>query len=117
MLNDKPPQAVQATEQIRTSQSWDGVKLPDYLQGCPELVAVKYEFPAGQKLGWHHPPRRKSRDKTRHPLHVLPLTGGAAPVRAAPGDFTQQRFIINVSHEKNRIHIVSIYGLVIMLMP
>ena len=117
MLNDKPPQAVQATELIRTSQSWDGVKLPDYLQGCPELVAVKYEFPAGQKLGWHHPPRRKSRDKPRHPLHVLPLTGGAAPVRAAPGDFTQQRFIFNVSHEKNRIHIVSIYGLVIMLMP
>ena len=40
-------------ELIRTSQSWDGVELPDYLQGRPELVAVKYVFPAGQKLGWH----------------------------------------------------------------
>ena len=47
---------VQNTELIRTSQSWDGVELPDYLQGRPELVAVKYEFPAGQKLGWHHHP-------------------------------------------------------------
>ena len=47
---------VQTTELIRTSQSWDGVELPDYLQGRPELVAVKYEFPAGQKLGWHHHP-------------------------------------------------------------
>ena len=32
------------------------MELPDYLQGRPELVAVKYVFPAGQKLGWHHHP-------------------------------------------------------------
>ena len=49
-------QQVQKTELIRTSQSWDGVELPDYFQGRPELVAVKYVFPAGQKLGWHHHP-------------------------------------------------------------
>ena len=46
--------SVVSTELIRTSQSWDGVDLPDYFQGRPELVAVKYVFPAGQKLGWHH---------------------------------------------------------------
>ncbi len=49
-------QQVVSTELIRTSQSWDGVELPDYLQGRPELVAVKYVFPAGKKLGWHHHP-------------------------------------------------------------
>ena len=48
--------SVQSTELIRTSQSWDGVELPDYFQGRPELVAVKYVFPAGQKLGGHHHP-------------------------------------------------------------
>ena len=53
---DNPAPAVKSTELIRTSQSWDGVELPNYLQGRPELVAVKYEFPAGQKLGWHHHP-------------------------------------------------------------
>ncbi len=53
---DNPVKQVQSTELIRTSQSWDGVELPDYLQGRPELVAVKYVFPAGQKLGWHHHP-------------------------------------------------------------
>ena len=53
--SDPTPQ-VQSTELIRTSQSWDGVELPDYLQGRPELVAVKYVFPAGKKLGWHHHP-------------------------------------------------------------
>jgi quercetin dioxygenase-like cupin family protein len=45
---------VESVELIRTSQSWDGVELPDYFQGRPELVAVKYVFPPGQKLGWHH---------------------------------------------------------------
>ena len=49
-------QQVTSEELIRTSQSWDGVELPDYLQGSPELVAVKYVFPAGQKLCWHHRP-------------------------------------------------------------
>ena len=53
---DNPAQKVVSTELIRTSQSWDGVELPDYFEGRPELVAVKYVFPAGQKLGWHHHP-------------------------------------------------------------
>ena len=43
--NEEPAQQVKSEELIRTSQSWDGVELPDYLKGRPELVAVKYEFP------------------------------------------------------------------------
>ena len=54
--DENAPQEVSSEELIRTSQSWDGVELPDYLQGKPELVAVKYVFPAGKKLGWHHHP-------------------------------------------------------------
>ena len=54
--DDTAAQTVVSEELIRTSQSWDGVELPDYLQGRPELVAVKYVFPAGKKLGWHHHP-------------------------------------------------------------
>ena len=53
---DDNTQNVVSTELIRTSQSWDGVELPDYLKGRPELVAMKYVFPAGKKLGWHHHP-------------------------------------------------------------
>ncbi len=45
---------VETTELIRTSESWDGAELPDYPQGRPELVAIKYVFPAGRKLSWHH---------------------------------------------------------------
>ena len=53
---EKSAAKVESNELIRTSQSWDGVELPDYLQGRPELVSVKYVFPAGKKLGWHHHP-------------------------------------------------------------
>ena len=45
---------VETTELLRTSQSWNGMELPDYPQGRPELVAVKYVIPPGEKLGWHH---------------------------------------------------------------
>ena len=45
---DNPAPKVVSTELIRTSQSWDGVELPDYFVGRPELVAVKYVFPAVQ---------------------------------------------------------------------
>ena len=40
----------------RTSQSWDGAPLPDYLKGKPELVVMRYIFPVGSKLPWHHHP-------------------------------------------------------------
>lgn len=55
-LNDNTSLEVRSTEFIRTSQSWDGEDLPDYLVGRPEIVGVKYEIPAGQKLGWHDHP-------------------------------------------------------------
>ena len=51
---DNPAPKVVSTELIRTSQSWDGVELPDYFQGRPELVAVKYVLKKKKKLGWHH---------------------------------------------------------------
>ncbi len=54
--DEDPVQQVVSTELIRTSQSWDGEELPDYFEGRPELVAMKYVFPVGQKLGWHHHP-------------------------------------------------------------
>lgn len=56
MNTDTEMEKVETTELFRTSQSWDGAGLPDYLQGRPELVAIKYEIPAGQKLSWHHHP-------------------------------------------------------------
>lgn len=45
---------VQAIELLRTSQSWNNMELPDYPQGKPEIVAVKYIIPPGAKLNWHH---------------------------------------------------------------
>ena len=71
---------VQSTELIRTNQSWDGVKLPDYLQGHPELVAVKYEIPAGQKLGWHHHPMMNHGILVQGELTIVSLDGNVKVV-------------------------------------
>ena len=53
---DNPAAKVVTTELIRTDKSWDGVELPNYLEGKPEIVGMKYEIPAGQKLGVHFHP-------------------------------------------------------------
>ena len=45
---------VKNTELMRTSQSWDGAPLPAFPQENAEIVAMRYEFPPGNKLGWHH---------------------------------------------------------------
>ena len=73
--NDNSVQAVQTTELIRTSQSWDGVELPEYLQGRPELVAVKYEIPTGAKLGWHHHPVMNHGILVQGELTIVSLDG------------------------------------------
>ena len=45
---------IKTTELIRTSESWDGVALPDFPQGQPELRVIRLDFPVGAKTGWHH---------------------------------------------------------------
>ena len=45
---------VKTTELLRTSQSWDGARLPVFPSENGEIVAMRYEFPSGEKLGWHH---------------------------------------------------------------
>ena len=67
--------SVQSTELIRTSQSWDGEDLPDYLQGKPEIVAVKYEIPAGQKLSWHYHPVMNHGIQVQGDLTIIGLDG------------------------------------------
>lgn len=46
--------SIKKTELLRTSQSWDGVELPDYPSGRPELSVVRLVFPVGAKTTWHH---------------------------------------------------------------
>ena len=73
--NDHSAPSVQTTELIRTTKSWDGRELPDYLQGRPELVAIKYEIPAGQKLAWHHHPVMNHGILVQGELTIVSLDG------------------------------------------
>ena len=46
--------AIKTTELLRSSCCWDGVALPNYPAGQPELVVSRLFFPVGEKTGWHH---------------------------------------------------------------
>ena len=73
--NDNSAPSVQTTELIRTTKSWDGMELPDYPQGRPEVVAMKYEIPAGQKLAWHHHPVMNHGILVQGELTIVSLDG------------------------------------------
>ena len=75
------PAGVVTAELIRTSQSWDGAELPDYPSGRPELVAVRYQFPPGQKLGWHHHPVMNYGVVQQGELTIIGLDGKEKVVR------------------------------------
>ena len=45
---------VKTIELLRTSQSWNGAQLPNFPQQDAEIITIRYEFPPGEKLGWHH---------------------------------------------------------------
>ena len=73
---------VQSTELLRTTQSWNGMDLPDYPQGRPELVAVKYIIPPGQKLGWHHHVAMNHGVLVQGELSIIGQDGKTTVVRA-----------------------------------
>lgn len=45
---------VESVELLKTSQSWDGAELPDYLEGKPELRVLKVVIPPHSSLPKHH---------------------------------------------------------------
>ena len=45
---------VASVELLKTSQSWDGAELPDYLEGKPELRVLKVVIPPHTSLPKHH---------------------------------------------------------------
>ena len=73
---------VQKLELKRTSESWDGAALPDYLQGKPELVVMRYVFPVGSKLPWHHHPVINYGILQQGELTIVGLDGKRQVVRA-----------------------------------
>ena len=73
---------IQIIDLKRTSQSWDGVELPDYPVGKPELVVRRYVFPRGSKLGWHHHPVMNYGIVQQGELTIIGLDGKEKTVRA-----------------------------------
>ena len=90
---------VRSTELLRTSQSWNGVELPDYPQGRPELVAVKYMVPPGQKLGWHHHEAMNHGVLVQGELTIIGLDGQTTTLHA--GDVVVE-MVNSIHYGENR---------------
>ena len=45
---------ITTTELLRSSQSWDGVRLPNYPAGEAEVVVRRLVFEPGATTAWHH---------------------------------------------------------------
>lgn len=72
---------IKVMELKRTSQSWDGAELPDYPVGRPELVVIRYVFPRGSKLGWHHHPVMNYGIVQQGELTIIGIDGQEKTVR------------------------------------
>ena len=96
--NEKVTEVV-STELLRTTQSWNGEDLPDYPQGKPELVAVKYVIPAGQKLGWHHHDAMNHGVLVQGELTIIGLDGQTKTMHA--GEVVVE-MVDSIHHGENR---------------
>ena len=97
--HEHPVTEVVSTELLRTTQSWNGADLPDYPQGSPELVAVKYVIPAGQKLGWHHHEVMNHGVLVQGELTIIGLDGQTKVMRA--GEVVVE-MVDDIHHGENR---------------
>lgn len=90
---------VESVELLRTSQSWNGDELPNYPQGKPELVAVKYIIPPGEKLGWHHHVAMNHGVMVQGEITIIGVDGKIGVVRE--GDVVVE-MVDGIHHGENR---------------
>ena len=90
---------VESVELLRTCQSWDGADLPDYPQGQPELVAIKYIIPPGKKLNWHHHLVMNHGVLVQGELTIIALDGKTKVMRA--GEVVVE-MVDTIHHGENR---------------
>ena len=89
----------ESVELLRTCQSWDGANLPDYPQGQPELVAIKYFIPPGKKLNWHHHLVMNHGVLVQGELTIIALDGRTKVMRA--GEVVVE-MVETIHHGENR---------------
>ena len=89
----------ESVELLRTYQSWDGADLPDYPQGQPELVAIKYIIPPGKKLNWHHHLVMNHGVLVQGELTIIALDGKTKVMRA--GEVVVE-MVDTIHHGENR---------------
>ena len=82
---------------IQTAQTTELV--PDYLMGKPEIVGIKYEIPAGQKLSWHNHPVMNHGILVQGDLTIVSIDGNEKTVHE--GDAVVE-MVDTIHHGENR---------------
>lgn len=67
---------------IRSQQSWDGEKLPNYKVGQPEITILKVIIPAGARLKMHYHPVINAGVLLKGELKVVTKEGKSLLLRA-----------------------------------
>ena len=75
-------ETVKTTELLRTSNSWDGARLPAFPNENAEIITMRYEFPPGKKLGWHHHDVINFGFLQQGELTIIDINGNVKVVRA-----------------------------------
>ena len=69
------PPKIEVTTLVKTTQSWNAVALPDYLQSTPEVTVLKITIPPKTKLPIHKHPVINSGYMLQGELTVMSQTG------------------------------------------
>lgn len=78
------PQVVRTVQLVQSERSWDGVMLPAYPQGQPQVTILRITIPAGARLPLHRHPVINAGVLTRGQLVVV--TEDGRELRLAAGD-------------------------------
>ena len=74
------PPAVQ--ELVKSTHSWDGARLPDYLPGQPEITILRITIPAGTRLETHRHPVINAGVLLSGELTVVTMAGKTLELKA-----------------------------------
>jgi len=88
-------QPISSVQLVRSERSWDGVLLPAYPQGQPQVTILRITIPAGARLPMHHHPVINAGVLTRGQLVVTTTDG--KELRLAAGDPIVE--VVNTPHQ------------------
>lgn len=81
-VSQKPLDSLTVQELVKTTQSWNGTRLPEYPEGQPEITILQISIPAGIRLETHSHPVINAGVLTKGELTVYTKKGDVLKLKA-----------------------------------